>query len=243
MPSSVAKAWVKTGVADARPIDVRAQEARERLWRAIPASHPLREVANQPADDISIIQMDEAVEKYRAEQAAAAAPDPRHRIAIDELWNLKKCWNEVATEIQTAQRRWLQFAADNWKHVLRKSITADMYTEVAPFPMAVGEDRAFDSYDTARAAAKDLFPRLQWARGVLSQIHDAQTFDSLDRASQSLELIQALIAENTALKNRMKAIEAQLGAISAIRNPPRQKKLKVRKASRRQATQQEAQPQ
>jgi hypothetical protein len=231
----VPNAALRLGVEGGRPLRVRFEELRQRAAREIPVDDPNRSAALGLYESESNFDLlHQAIEDSKRRHAPAA-PDPRYEAAAAEYWEHVKQWNAVALEIGTAQKRWLKSAASNWRHALLRDITADCFFEVAPLSMMAGQDEAYKSTETLRAASKALLAKLQWARGVAAQISDAERFDNLDPGQQSLELTRAMIGTITAISDRLEAAEAAIGALQMKRHPPR----KNRKA-RQQTIRQEA---
>jgi hypothetical protein len=131
----------------------------------------------------------------------------------------------------------LEYAVTDWRHQLLGDISPDCFISVGTFSTAVGAN-SFRTVDEARAAAKQLLPRLQWLRGIHSQIASAKAFENLPSAEQSARLIPALVARRNAdekriakLESQCMALEARIGKIEGTKSPTRSATKTKRKSS------------
>src|SRR5262249_46463066 len=144
--------------------------------------------------------------------------------------------NSLAAELRDAQK-WLDRARSDWQHQLLKDISADCYQTLMPLPTGDAMPD-FTSVPSARQATRDLQPPMQWMRGVLARGYEAQAFDEWEPGAQAVALAKALYRENSALAERLEAVEAFCMALQAQsgKRPNKQRKVQRSKRSERQVT-------
>jgi hypothetical protein len=190
------------------PLEVRWQAALDELHAVAPGVP-----WGQPMTEIGLDDLEGFIAQKRREQEPPP-PTPETREAVREVREMQRQFNACALEIKAAQL-WLQRARNDWKHQLLKDVTADCFQIPGLYPMGVGEGPQFDSIAQARAAAKQMLPRLQWARGVCAAIKAARSFDTEPKDAQALQLCHALVMRLQESQGRVIAVEAQCAALEA----------------------------
>lgn len=241
MPASAAKAWVRSS--NQGPLAERWAEQSARLAKAAPQSSELTMMMSEPNYDQREITIAQA---QASRHTATLPPDvdsPQRRALADELREMQTQYGTLVFEIRDTQTRWLPSAAKNWRHKLAGTISADCFNEPPPTTKFADRWDCWTPTQDLRKLIEEWRPWLTWVRQVQATLNAARQFDSLPPGDQALELVKALANQQTAITDRCERIEAAIGALQMKRHPPRQKKLKLGKASRKQAIkQQEANP-
>jgi hypothetical protein len=148
------------------------------------APAPITELACDQAED-------RLAELMRAN--APPPPTPMMIAARDENFQLRCRIDAVVADIQKAQRSWLPYARRDWRHKVRRSVTADMATELPAerFSFSGNPDSdspEFADLEEARQANQKLRNLLQYYTGIGEQLKNAQAFDASLPADKALEL-------------------------------------------------------
>jgi hypothetical protein len=141
------------------------------------------EAAGGPITWLNLDRLEDRVAQHRKANAPPP-PSPELVQAMGDFGDMSRQFNSVVLEIKNEQR-WLERNRNGWKFRLLTAaglpggISPDCFT--LP-PLCPTGDAApdFSSVWAARQAAKDLLPRMQWARGVLARIGEAQSFENLE---------------------------------------------------------------
>jgi hypothetical protein len=199
------------------PLEVRWREAMERVETELPADHPLQSACHGMMR--SELALDDVLDALEAALAAMMPPEPtpESRAAVAEIRDMQRQFNSCSLEIKAAQP-WLLRARDDWKHRLLKDIAADCFNVPGLYPMGVGGGPQFTSIYQARQAAKEMLPRLQWARGVCAAIKAARSFDNQSPDAQAMELCHTIVKRLAERDERIIGLEAQCTALEARLN-------------------------
>jgi hypothetical protein len=189
------------------PLAERWQAAIDELGRVAPGV-PF----GSPVSEISLDDLHDLIAR---ERKAKAPPEPTPELveAMADFGDQTRMFNSLALELKAAQK-WLDRARGDWKHQLLKDISPDCYT-IPPLLPTGDAMPDFTSVWSARQATKDLLPKMQWARGALARIFEAQAFDEWEPGHQAIALVKALARENTALKKLGEDLWAALSATEA----------------------------
>jgi hypothetical protein len=203
----------RTGLNGGRPLHVRFQEALQIAAREIPADDVGRQCLNLMESELNLDTIYSAIDASR-QRRAPPEPTPELRAIWQEIYQLITEFNADAIKLKQLSR-WLDYARQDWRHILRK-LNPDVFTPApGTFPT---NTRSGDLYPTvmgAREAAKALITRRAWLRDIVSEIEGAKTFETWPHGEQALELCHALFNENINLKNRVTALESAAMALQA----------------------------
>jgi hypothetical protein len=208
-------------------LSVRWAEAVERVQNELPGDHPLRGACNGMQSELAL---DDLLDGLEADLAAMvpAAPSPETREAVREVREMQRQFNACSLEIKQAQA-FLARAVNDWRHRLLADISTDCFHVPGLYPTAV--NAADFSSTQARQAAKDMLPRLQWARGVVAKINEARSFEAQPIEQRCMALIEALWTRLQDSRGRVIALEAQTTALEARLDRLEQRKKPKRKAA------------
>jgi hypothetical protein len=179
--------------------------------------------------ELALDDLQDALEATLAAMAPAA-PSPETREAVREVREMMRQFNACSLEIKAGQS-WLQRAVSDWKHQLLRDISPDCFQVPGLYPTGAGEGPQFSSIYQARQAAKEMQPRLSWARGVCAAIKAARSFDNQQPDAQAIELCHALVLRLAERDQRIIGLEGQCAALAARIDRLERKKPKLRKAA------------
>jgi hypothetical protein len=203
----------RTGLNGARPLHVRFQEALQVAAREIPADDIGRQFLTLMESELNLDTIYNAIETSR-QRRASPEPTPELRAAWQEIYALITEFNTDAIKLKQLAR-WLDYARQDWRHILRK-LNPDCWTPApGTFPTNTRSSDLYPTVMDAREAAKQLITRRAWLRGIVSEIESAQTFETWPHGEQAFELCRALFNENVALKAKVTALESAIMALDA----------------------------
>jgi hypothetical protein len=195
----------------------------------LPADHPLQSGGNGMMSELALDDLQDAF--YAAKAAMAPAePSPETRQAVREVRDMQREFNACSLQIKQSQA-FLQRAVGDWRHRLLADISTDCFHVPGFYPTGVGEGTNFSSISEARKAAKEMLPRLQWARGVLAKISEARSFDNQPIEQRCMMLVGALWTRLQESQNRIIQLEAATAALEALSRRRRSKKPKLQGAA------------
>jgi hypothetical protein len=178
-------------------LEVRWNEARERVLREIPAGHPYRQAANLMKGEIEIDQMEDAVARYHRENAPPT-PDPYVKHFTNKVTELRQVYHRTWMVVRAAQQQ-LTRTADGWRHQLLNDIPQNGLAAPEEASSDYLEFRSADDAKVAEAAWQQKALNLE---ALHSGLRAALEFDSSPRDVQNSLLLEALFKRVLALEQQ-----------------------------------------
>lgn len=208
MVASVARvSRPRIGLAAARPVAERWEEARAKAMRAIPEHSPLRSVLQLNCGEHAIDCIEDAIEQVLYQSAAAAVPidydTPYFKGARDELFNLQKRYHSAWGDLREARRK---LHPSSVIHEILQDIPYDF--EDVPPQIFTGRDPApnWRSVAEVRAAIEDFLPQVLSIEGRLAQLTAAAAIESGPLPEQNRALIEGLFKRFVKLEHKFDAL-------------------------------------